>query len=153
MPRSIIRNNKGVSEIVASLLIILIVSVAGAALYSYSLTTFSSSSSSFQSLTTLREERTQERLSIIAVWWDNSTGQDLMNITILNAGKIHFAIDAVYVNGTAALTFTDGRGTTVVLSDIVSVKFNSPIIIDNDQSYEIVAITERGSKDAISWKA
>lgn len=153
MFHSLLRNNRGVSEIIANLLIVLIVSVAGAALYSYSLTTFSSSSSLFQTQTDLREERTQERLSIIAIWWDNSTDQDHMNITIQNYGKIHFAIDAIYMNGTAVTSYTSGQGTIVTLGNIISVEYSSPLSINEGETYEIIAVTERGSKDVASWKA
>jgi len=153
MFHSLLRNNRGVSEIVANLLIVLIVSVAGAALYSYSLTTFSSSSSLFQTQTDLRKERTQERLSIIAIWWDNSTGQDHMNITIQNCGKIHFAIDAIYMNGTAVTSYTSGHGTIVTLGNIISVEYTSPLSINEGEIYEITAVTERGSKDVASWTA
>ena len=64
----------------------------GTTLYSYSMSTFSLSWSSYQIQTIDREEQAQERFSIIASWWD---GGNQLNLTILNYGKIEFAIDAV----------------------------------------------------------
>ena len=153
MFRSFFRDKRGVSEIVASLIIVLIVCVAGAGLYAYSLNAFSSSGSSFLLQTSGREERARERFSIIAVWWDNSTGQDKMNITVLNYGKIELAIDAVYIDGTQVSAYTSGKGETVAKGSIVSVKFTSSVSILDGQTYEIIAVSERGSKNVVYWKA
>jgi len=150
MFRSLFLDKRGVSEVIASLMMILIVSVVGTALYSYSLDTFSSSWSSFLLWTNRREEEARERFSVIAVWWDN--GNEL-NLTILNYGKIELAIDAVYVDGTAVTAFVSGWGDTVTTGDIISVKFDSPVAILDRQTYEIATVSERGSKDVVYWKA
>ena len=149
MLRSLIRDKRGVSEVVASLIIILVVSIAGTALYSYSTDAFSSSWSSFGLQTARREEQAQERFSIIAVWGDNV---DQLNLTILNYGKIELAIDAVYVDGTRA-SINEGKGTVAARKGKVQVKFTSPVPIQDGQTYEIVAVSERGSRDVVFWKA
>jgi flagellin-like protein len=147
--RSFLRNNRGISEIIASLLLLLIVSVAGAALYSFSLSAFSSSSSTFQQQTIQREEQARERFQITAVWW-NTVNQ--LNLTILNYGKIDIAVDAVYINGTPA-SISSGRGATVGTGELVSVKLAFSVLIQDGQTCEIVAVSERGSKNAVYWKA
>jgi len=146
---SFLRNNRGISEIIASLLLLLIVSVAGAALYSFSLSAFSSSSSTFQQQTIQREEQARERFQITAVYW-NTVNQ--LNLTILNYGKIDIAVDAVYINGTPA-SISSGRGATVGTGELVSVKLASSVLIQDGQTCEIVAVSERGSKNAAYWKA
>jgi len=153
MPRSFLHDKRGVSEIVASLIILLIVSVAGTGLYSYSLNAFSSSGSSFLLQTSGRQERARERLLITTVWWDNSTGQDEMNVTILNYGKIDLAVDAVYIDGTPVSSFSSGNGITVVTGKLISVKFTSPVSIQSGETYEIIVVSERGSRDVVYWKA
>ena len=149
MSRSFLHDKRGVSEIIASLMMVLIVSVAGVALYSYSLGAFSSSGSSFQLQIDQREERARERFSIIAVWRDG----DQLNLTVLNYGKIDLAVDAVYINRTAVTTFISGNGTTVTRSNIIPVKFTSPVSILDGQTYEITAVSERGTRDVVYWKA
>jgi len=129
---------------------ILIVSIVGAAIYSNSVNMLGSSSSSFLVQMKRREESARERFSIIAVWWNNDKQ---LNLTILNYGKIDLAIDAVYIDGTAVTTFVSGRGTTVTRKDIVSVRFNPPFTIQDGQTYELVAVSERGSRDVVYWKA
>jgi len=147
--RFFLRNNRGISEIIASLLLLLIVSVAGAALYSFSLSAFSSSSSTFQQQIDQREEQARERFQITAVWW-NTVNQ--LNLTILNYGKIDIAVDAVYINGTPA-SISSGRGAIVGTGELFSVKLAFSVLIQDGQTYEIVAISERGSKNAAYWKA
>jgi archaellum component FlaF (FlaF/FlaG flagellin family) len=148
--RSFLRNNRGISEIIASLFLLLIVSVAGAALYSSSLSAFSSSSSTFQQQIDQREEQARERLSIIAVW--RGTANQL-NLTVLNYGKIEFTIDAVYIDGAKVSAYISGRGETVAKDGIVSVKFTSSILIVVGRTYEIIAVSERGSRDVAYWQA
>jgi len=148
MLRSLFHDKRAVSEIVASLIIVLIVSVAGVALYSYSLGAFSSSSSSFQLQTSQKEEQARERLSIIAIWWDNV---NQLNLTVLNYGKIELAIDAVYIYGTP-VSIDEGRGTVIVPGKKVHVKFTLTGLV-SDETYGILAVSERGSKDVVYWKA
>lgn len=153
MLHSFLHDKRGVSEVVSSLMIILIVSIAGTVLYAYSTSTLSSSGSSFQLETAQKEEQARERLLIITVWWNVTS--DYMNVTVLNYGKIEPVIDAMYIDGiqVPASAYTDGRGETVAKECLVSVKFTSPVSIVNGQTYEIIAVTERGSRDVAYWKA
>ena len=96
--RSPLRNNKGVSEIIASLILVLIVTSAGVVAYSYSIGAFSSSTSLFQLDTNQKERQAQERFAIIAVW-SNTSSQ--LNLTVLNYGQIDLTIDTVYINSTS----------------------------------------------------
>ena len=143
-------DKRGVSEIIASLIILLIVSVAGAGLYGYSLNAFSSSGSSFLLETSGREDRARERLLITTVWWNVTI--DYMNVTVLNYGKIEFAIDAVYIDGTQ-VSISSGRGIIIGTGERISIKFTSPMPIDEGDTCEIITVSERGSKDVVYWKA
>lgn len=134
-------------------MMILIVSIAGTALYAYSVSSLGSSGSSFQLETAKKEELARERLLITTVWWNVST--NYMNVSILNYGKIELVIDAVYIDGTqvSVSAYTDGIGETTTKGSLVSVKFTSPVPITVDQTYEITAVTERGSRDVVYWEA
>ena len=153
MVLSIFHDKRGVSEIVASLIILLIVSVVGAGLYAYSLNAFSTSNSSFLLQTSRREELARERLSITTIWWNVTT--DYMNITVLNYGKTELVINNVYINGTqvSASTYTDGKGETVLTGNLVFIKFTSSVSIADGQTYEIIVVSERGSRDVVYWEA
>ena len=145
------RDKRGVSEIVANLIILLIISVAGSGLYAYSLNAFSSSENSFQLQTSDREDRAQERLLITTVWWNITN--DYMNVTVLNYGKIEVSIDTVYVDYTQVSTYTSGKGETITRGNIVSVEFTSSVPIVVGQTYEIIVVSERGSRDVLYWEA
>lgn len=72
---------------------------------------------------------------------------------MLNYGRIEVAIDAVYVNGTAVSVFLSGKGITVGAGQLVWVKFTSPFSILSGNVHEILAVSERGGKNAVFWKA
>jgi len=143
------RDKRGISEVIASLILILVVSAAGVILYTYSLNTFSSTGSSFQLQTSLREEQARERLVITAVWWDTV---DLLNVTVLNYGKIDLVIDTVYIDGTQVSEYSNGRGEVVRTGELIPVKFTSPVSIQDGQTYEIIVVSERGNKNVVYWE-
>jgi flagellin-like protein len=143
-------NKRGISEIIASLILVLIISAAGSLVYSISLTMFSSSTNSYQSQTSQREAEAQERLKVLSVQWDGSINLDL---TVLNYGLIDLTIDKVYINGVEAASYSSGIGIKTAPSVILSVSFASPASITAGQTYDIIVASERGSKNEISWQA
>lgn len=147
---SFVRNRRGVSEIISSVILILIVSSAGVVAYSYSVGAFSSSSSLFQLDTSVKENQAQERFAIIAVW---SNPPNQLNLTVLNYGQIGLAIDTVYINWTSVATYSAGRRTTIGKGALIQVSFTSPIAIQSGSTYQIIAVSTRGSTNAITWKA
>jgi len=147
---SFARSKRGVSEIIASVVLILIVSSAGIVAYTYSIGAFSSSASFFQLDTNSEEQQAQERFAIIAVW---SNPPNQMNLTLFNYGQIGLAIAAVYVNWTPVSTYFLGIGTTIGNGALIQVSFASPISIQSGSTYEITAVSTRGSTNAINWKA
>jgi flagellin-like protein len=147
---SLFRNKRGVSEIIASLMLVLIVTSAGVIAYSYSIGAFSSSTSLFQLNTNQKEKQTQERFATIAVW-SNTSNQ--LNLTVLNYGQIDLTIDTVYVNWTSVASYLGGNSTTIGKGALIQVSFTSPVTIQSGSTYEIIVVSTRGSKNAINWKA
>jgi flagellin-like protein len=150
MRSSFLRNKRGVSEIIASVILILIVSSAGIVAYSYSIGAFSSSTSFFQSDTNLKEQQAEERFAIIAVW---SNQPNQLNLTVFNYGQIGLTINTVYVNWTMVTNYSAGIGTTVGKGALIGVNFTSPISIQSGSTYAIIIVSTRGSQNAISWNA
>ena len=145
---SLFHNKRGVSEIIASLILILIVTSAGVVAYSYSIGAFSSSTSIFQLDTNQKEKQAQERFAVVAVW--NSSNQ--LNLTVLNYGQIDLTLDTVYVNWTSVASYLDGRNTTIGKGALSQISFTSPVAIQSGSTYEIIVVSTRGSKNAINWK-
>jgi hypothetical protein len=147
---SFVRSKRGVSEIIADLILMLIISSAGIVAYSYSIGAFSSSSSIFQLDTSSQENQAQERFAIIAVW-ENPPNQ--LNLTVLNYGQIGLAINTVYINSTTVTNYLPGWNTTKGNGALIQVLFTSPIAIHSGSTYQITVASARGSTNAITWKA
>jgi len=147
--RSLFHNRHGVSEIIASLILVLIVTSAGVVAYSYSTGAFSSFTSLFQLDTNQKESQAQERFAIIAVW---SNPPNQLNLTVLNYGQIDLTIDTVYINWTSVASF-GGRSTTIGKGAKIQISFTSPVTTQSGSTYEIIVVSTRGSKNAINWKA
>lgn len=148
--RSVFHNKRGVSEIIASVILILIVTSAGVVAYSYSIGAFSSSTSFLQLDTNQKEKQAQERFAIVAVW---SNPPNQLNLTVFSYGQIDLTIDTVYINWTLVTNYSVGRGVTIGKGALIQVSFVSPISIQSGSTYEILAVSTRGSKNAINWKA
>jgi len=142
---------RAVSEVLASLILLLIVSVLGTSLYSYTLTATGFQQSALQGEVRRDAERAQERFKVIAVWWSGSG--DLLNLTVLNYGKLDLKIVDIYVNGKRATVFHSGRGDEIYTLRWKRISFNSPVSISADTSYEIVVVSERGVSIVHSWES
>jgi len=147
---SLFHDRRGVSEIIASLILVLIVTAAGTVAYSMSLSSFSQSSSLFRLQTGQREEQARERFSIISV--RNTTMVNQLNLTIFNYGEIEVTIDSAYVEGTKVIDLT-GKGVIVGKEQLTTVQFISPVSIRSGVTYEILVVSSRGGKNAVFWKA
>ena len=147
---SLFHDRRGVSEIIASLILVLIVTAAGTVAYSMSLSSFSQSSSLFRLQTGQREEKARERFLIIRV--RNTTMGDQLNLTIFNYGEIEVTIDSAYVEGTKVIDLT-GKGVIVGKEQLTTVQFISPVSIQSGVTYEILVVSSRGGKNAVFWKA
>ena len=142
--------DRGVSEVVASLILLLIVTVLGTFLYSYTLTTTGLQQRYLESQTRLETERAEERFRVVSVTW---MGGSKLNVTILNYGLIDIAIVDVYVNGVRVSTYYGGRGEEIYTSELGWVCFESPISIEEGSTYEITIVSERGVTYAYLWES
>ena len=142
--------DRGVSEVVASLILLLIVTTLGTFLYSYTLTTTGLQQRYLESQTRLETERAEERFRVVSVLW---LGDDKLNVTILNYGLIDVTIADVYVNGVRVSTYYGGRGEEIYTSEMGWVCFESPIPVEEGSSYEITIVSERGVTYAYLWES
>jgi archaellum component FlaF (FlaF/FlaG flagellin family) len=136
--------------VVGSLIIILIVTIAGVGVYAYSVNALSESSDNFSQKTTYYSEQVQERFEILRVWSDN---QDAINVTIYNYGQTDLSINALYLNGTAVQHYQNGKDTTIGTGQLLNVEFTSPLSLQNGNSLEILAVSARGGKTTVLYEA
>jgi len=145
-----LNRERAVSEVIASLILLLIVSILGTSLYSYTLTATGFQQDALQGEVQREAERAQERFTVIAVWWSGSG--DLLNLTVLNYGKLDLKIVDIYVNGERTTDFQTGHGEEMHNSKWRKISFNSPAPIFADTIYEIVVVSERGVSYVYNWE-
>ncbi len=147
--KRLIHCRKAVAEVVGSLIIILIITIAGVGVYAYSLNVISASSDDFSSKTLQNSQQAQERFGILRVWSNN---QDQIRLTILNYGQTDLSVSAVYLNGTAVQQYINGKDITIGTGQLVTVDFISPLPIQSGLSLQILAVSERGGKTTVLYE-
>lgn len=145
------RRSRAVSEIVASLMLLLIVSALGTALYSYTLTISQVQHDELTSEMSRATERAQERVRVIAVWW-SGTG-DLLNMTVLNYGRVDVGIADVYVNDERVISYSFGRDEVIYTQKWAMLGFTSPKPITSGSTYEITIVSENGVPSVYVWES
>lgn len=145
------RRKRAVSEVVASLVILLIVSIFGTSIYSFSLTSVRSQQDRLRGEISAETSRARERLKIIYINWNGL--DDRLNITFLNYGLFETSIVKIYVDGEMVTIYHEGLGAQVANSKLGLVSFTSPVEINSDTIYEIVIVTDRGVSNVHSWQS
>lgn len=90
----------GVSVIVASVVMLVIVAAAGAAIYSYAQGTFSNLSASFSEMLSSRAEELDEGGVVVDYFYVNASSTAL-SLAIYNYGRVDLEVVSAIINGTA----------------------------------------------------
>ena len=144
------KRKRAVSEVISSLILLMIVSVLGTYLYTYTLNSTGFQRNIIEGDIERKSERAQEKFCVTAVWLNNIS--DLMNLTILNFGRLDIKIAAIYINGERVTDYVSGFETTIVTSDLKSTSFTPPLSISSGALYEIVVVSKRGVSHVFYWK-
>jgi len=92
--------DKGVSVIIASVMMVLIVTAAGAIIYSYAQGSFSDLSSSFTEMFTSSSEALKEQAVVVDYLYVNASTSNI-SFAIYNYGSMDVEVVSVIINGTA----------------------------------------------------
>ena len=144
------RRKRAVSEVISSLILLMIVSVLGTYLYTYTLNSTGFQRNIIEGDIERKAERAQEKFVVTAVWFNNIS--DLMNLTIVNFGKLDIKITAIYLNGERVTDYFSGFETTITTSGLKSTSFTPPLSISSGELYEIVVVSKRGISHVFYWK-
>jgi archaellum component FlaF (FlaF/FlaG flagellin family) len=144
------KSKKGVSEVVASLIVLLIISVLGTSIYSASVTMMQKQRDTMKWTTNIESEKYMEKIRILNVNWNSTI--DGLKIFFLNHGNIVINVADIYLNGFRVLTYIEGRNVPIQISDIHIIKIESPITIAIGEFYEITVVTGRGVSHVYNWK-
>jgi len=142
---------RGISEIISTIILILIVSVAGTYLFAYSTTYIQTQSDQFLSDNEITVGKAQERFTVTTVWWSGS-GQ-FLNLTIYNYGQNDIAVSDIYIDGVRVSDYSFGRNAKILTGDLQQIGVNSPITITSGVSYKISIVSSRGVSKSVYWEA
>ncbi|MDI9608987.1 MAG: hypothetical protein QFX34_01750 [Candidatus Verstraetearchaeota archaeon] len=95
------RARKGVSEIIAVILMILIVTTIGFGVFLYSLGYFSNITSAYVESSKLDSDAVRENFVITDVLFTVSSGSTNVRVAVYNYGQTNLRVAALYLNGTA----------------------------------------------------
>jgi hypothetical protein len=90
------KSRRGIGELLGSMMVLMIVVALGAILINFSLGTTTTSSSNLISDTRTQEDMTQERFTVLSVWWNQNDNE--VWIAVFNYGKIDLYITDIYIN-------------------------------------------------------
>jgi flagellin-like protein len=135
------RSRRGVSEIIASLLLLVIVSIAGAMLYTVSLQNISTQQDNLQLDTKIQKTRAMERFEILAV---RITNDDHIIITYINYGEVNIDIVSVYLNDAPAeIMVNSGAASKLDIRTLMVAKPST-----TSQVYDVRIVSKEGISTA-----
>lgn len=144
------KTRKAVSEIVASLILLIIVSGLGTALYGFTLDVSQNQREQLVSTYQDSSDSLLEKITVVDIWYDQT--DDTLNVTLFNYGEIETSIDTIYLNGNPVETVDSGLDTSILVQKLGNVIFTSPLNINPNDSIEVVVITKRGLSYETTWK-
>jgi hypothetical protein len=142
----VLSRKKGVSEIVASLILLFIASSVGVFLYSIAMTTTNTQMTQVRNQAEREIEQATERFRITSV--SNSTSREFI-ITVLNYGDVETKIVSTYANGEMA-NMDPSDGVVIPIDEIRNISFTT------SQDYlqepiEFNLVSEKGTSYKASW--
>ena len=149
MVKGMHRRHRAVSEVISSLIILLVVSVLGTFLYSNALTAMGNQEDYLKRDLRIEAGKAQERVRIVSAL--GSVSQDMLNITFMNYGRLDVKIVDIYVEGVRVTSYISGREDEILTQDLGTVSFTSPVPFVDDANYDLVIVSERGVTYAYSW--
>jgi hypothetical protein len=143
---------RGISEIIASLTVLIIVSVLGVMLYSISTGAMSEQQNNLLSQLRFEEEKARERFEIVGVEYTDDRSITLWVLNYSNDNTLKVTISSIYVNNQQASILMTPR--TIEKNTVYPITVTLPSDMPNltpDKSYNILVVSERGVGNACTW--
>lgn len=142
---------RGVSEIISTIILILIVSVAGSLLFAYSAEFFQREQDTIITDNQRTIDQAEERFRISAVYW--SGAGNVLDIAVYNYGSDDMDITDIYVDNIRVQTYTSGRDELIKTEKIKRIVFTSPVTITLGETYAITIVSSNGVTQTDNWEA
>lgn len=144
------RKRRGISELYASLMLLIIVSSMGVVIYSYTVETTLSYEQYFVEKEARDSKRALERVSIVNAY--GNTLSDNVNVTVYNYGEFDTEIIEVYLNDELVNTFFAGIDENIESLGLMEISFQSPLPIIEGEQYTIIIVSRIGVTYSYIWK-
>ena len=145
-----VKSKKGVSEVVASLMVLLIISILGTSIYSLSVTMMQTQRDIIKWTYNVDSEKYMEKIRTLYVNWN--IANDELIISFLSYGNIVIKIADICLDGFRVLNYIEGRNIPIQTLNINTIKIESPITITKGELYEITIVTGRGVSHVYNWQ-
>jgi hypothetical protein len=139
---------RGVSEIVSSLIVLLIVSIMGVSLYNYSYALSWEKTQYYIDEVEFDIRQSKEKFKIISVI---KLPSNQLNVTYFNFGSIEISVSAAYIDEIQVTEYQEGLGINISSFHLGYIIFTSPIAIQSDQSIDVILVTKRGVSNEDSF--
>ena len=139
-----------ISELYASLILLIITSTMGIMLYNYATETTLKYEESFIDKENQNYKQILERWSIVHVIGDSNN--DEIKITVYNYGEFEFEIDEVYVNDVLVTSFNQLGNKTINSFDLKEISIKSPVSLGGGEKYTILIVSKNGVKSNYIWR-
>jgi hypothetical protein len=149
------KSRRGISEMVAVILVLIIVSIAGAALYRTSLVTLSSQFTSYTQQAKDQTLAAQERFEVVNVEKIDSSNVTVYLLNYSPENTIDVTVDKVYIDDIPSTwrPIVTGNSNGLLLKNVVTpIRVSSGTGFTTDNKYKIVIVSQRGTSNAFKWK-
>jgi len=146
MPRG---SRRAVSEVVASLLLIMVVVVLGALVLTYSFSTFQRSHRTLIEAIMGERLSLKERFTIVDVWLH----EGILSIAVYNYGDVDVTISRVYLANESFLAALNAAPTTIPAGRFRWVNVSVDGLIARGSVYRVKVSSERGVTCEVLWRA
>jgi len=143
------RNRGGVSEIQASLIILVIVTSAGAILYNTTLEILNDYEERMNYEEEAEIERILERVCLASIYWNGN--DDNLIISVYNYCEFDIRVVEIYFNNERVGTYYYGNEFPILTGELREISFLCPVNMLSDSACSIIIVTERGVPSEFSW--
>jgi len=143
------QHRRGISELYASVILLIIISSMGTILYSYAIETALNYEENIMHQEEIKSKKLMEKYSIIYIKWNNDT--ERFKISIFNYGTYDIEIGEIYINNEIVKSNSDNKDIKIESYQIKEISINTTIKIMDNVLYEILVTTKNGSTKNFKW--
>jgi flagellin-like protein len=124
------RDSKGVSEIVATVLMIMIVTAIGFAIFLYGMGFFTASTSARDQATQTGIATLRERFIVVDTYFNIT--DDTVSVWVYNYGETNIRISSVYLNGSMLNIDSPAQPVFITPTDVTKIVCNTTLVSAGD---------------------